>query len=120
VDWVGRYVGAATGTVAGEAVDNRPVELLIRFDQPAGPQCPGCVTVTFMDYFAGSNLFPQSSITADWTVTIQGYRRTLMLMKFSSGSVPGTTLLGSVVVEAPDSAGAVRSQVDVEFVVDRR
>ena len=119
LDWVGRYVGSVTGSVHGVQVVGQPVELLITFDASISPTCPACVTVRLMQYFDRAHLSPQTAISAMWSYEDAGARRALSLQKFTSGSTPGATLLGSISVETLDEGGAYQMDVSGALELER-
>lgn len=121
LQWVGRYVGTATGVFNQAANEDVAVEMVVTFDQPAKPDCAGCITVRIGEFFGRMNLLPQTAISAEWSYTLDSRVTTLTLNKFSSSASPGTVFFGTVEVETeatPESPAEILTSFD--FVVERQ
>ena len=121
LEWVGRYVGTASGVFNQSASEDVVVEMVVTFDQPAKPDCVGCITVRFGEFFARMNLLPQTAISAEWSYTLDEQVTTLTLNKFSSSASPGTVFFGTVEVETEASGESpAETLTSFDFVVERQ
>ncbi len=121
LEWVGRYVGAASGVYDGVNRDQVPVVMLITFDAPALPTCASCITVRVDGFFDRMNLLPQSPIAATWSYANAGEQATLTLQKFSSSAAPGSVFFGTVRIAPENSDGTTgEPTTSFDFLVERQ
>ena len=119
LDWVGLYRGSASELSAGASPKIRSVDLLITFDASPAPNCVACVTVMLGQEFKRSRLYPQTAISAEWSYEEEGVRRVLRLQKFTTGGVPGGTLLGSLSIESRGSDGTLEPVYEATLSLER-
>lgn len=121
LEWVGRYLGSASGTFDGEEKEDVEVQVVITFDQPPEPDCSGCITVRVGEFFGQMHLLPQSPISANWSYVHESRRSTLTMQKFSSSAAPGSVFFGSVRVEGQAPDGSSTGDITrFDFVVERQ
>lgn len=121
LEWVGRYIGSASGTFDGEEKEDVEVSVVITFDQPPEPDCSGCITVRVGDFFGQMHLLPQSPISANWSYVHESRRSTLTMQKFSSSAAPGSVFFGTIRVEGQAPDGSSTGDISrFDFVVERQ
>lgn len=105
--WIGTWVGVGAGSVDNASVTVGHARLVIAPDADSArtERCPGCVTVTLDTLFAAINVRPLDPIRFSLTVTRSGYRRTLVLDRFSGGGRTANVLQGRITLEALDGSG---------------
>lgn len=117
--WIGTYVGAGAGSVERSSVTFGNARLVIAPDADSvrTDRCPGCVTVALDTLFAAVNVSPGDPIRLSLTVARGGYRRTLLLDRFSGGGRTANVLQARLFLEALDGSGRTG---DIAYLLELR